>query len=1376
MSNSILRAAVGLLALLSSQVFGAAASSTPEVLRGWTSWALHGQEQKLCPITHNNGDEYHCGWPQALQLRVDDRGAQLTQYWTIAQETWIELPGDTRYWPLNVMDNQRRAVVVTRDGKPAVQLGAGEHLIEARYQWNEIPEFLRIPTRTGIVQLNLRGKAVPFPAIETDGRLWLQAKTRESTAPDERADIAVYRRLEDSIPARVTTRIELDIAGKAREISLSASLGSEFTAFQLESALPARLDADGRLRVQVRPGHWTVDFTERHHGPLSALKRPGGLVAPWPENEIWAVAAHPELRVFEITGIAAIDPKQTSLPAEWQGLPAYRVTGSDVMTFEEKQRGEAVAAPDTLALERNIWLRFDGAGYFVQDSVSGTKNNRWRMDLNSPFELGRVAVNGRDHAVTRLGESGPAGIELRQGQVNLVADSIINNPSSTLPAVGWSQDFASVSSTLHLPPGWSLFAARGVDSVHSSWVGRWTLLDFFVVLVAAFGAAKLFGRPAGALALLTLALTYHDADAPRWVWLHLLVAAALISALPVGKLKSAALYYRGFTAVALLLIAVPFFVHEIRTSIYPQLENVAAFAPLPSAQESYDVVGDLKQVEEEAMPAAAPLLSMKSAADRAEPRKMKERKNSYSEFDPSVIVQTGPGIPEWRWSSVSLRWSGPVSAEQEISLYLISPLANSILGFAKVGLIVAFALAVFGVRYRRSGGWAFPPARSWFAPALLLLIPAFFTAPDAQADIPDAALREELKSRLVEKPQCLPNCAQIESMRLAASDDALRIELVVHAATNVAIPVPATAAHWRPARAMIDQRVNAGSERTVDGRLLLHVPAGVHVITLEGPIPPRDSIALDLPLLPHQVIVDAPKWLVSGVHDDGRIDSQLHLSRRTMIGKRDDPASVAATLPTYLEVERVLRIGLQWRVETTVTRITPLGAAVLQEVPLLKGESVLTDGIRVRDGRAQINMGPNERTASWSSLLDVRDQLVLMAADTLQYGEVWRVEVSPVWHLETDGLTPVFQTVDNQWFPQWRPWPKETVTLKLQRPVGVPGQTVTIDQSNYVVTPGLRSTNFELTLRIRSGQGAQHRITLPDGVVVESQTVNGAALPPRVEGRDVILALTPGTQNIVLKWRDDTTMSAVYHTPAVGVGAKNVNHHLTVNASPDRWSLFLGGPQLGPAILFYGVLIVAIVIAVVLSRWRDLPLNLWQWVLLSIGLTQVPVAYALVVVSWFIAFAARAKYIQKLETSFAFSAAQIGLAGLTAATAMVMVYAISRGLLGVPDMAITGNGSNATTLRWFQDASDALLPQAWIVSVPMWVYRVLMLAWALWVASAIVSWIRWGWLAFSAGGYWRSVSFAVRSKKAPPASLDTPQADSAAKEDKWTSGPRHPAI
>ena len=99
---------------------------------------------------------------------------------------------------------------------------------------------------------------------------------------------------------------------------------------------------------------------------------------------------------------------------------------------------------------------------------------------------------------------------------------------------------------------------------------------------------------------------------------------------------------------------------------------------------------------------------------------------------------------------------------------------------------------------------------------------------------------------------------------------------------------------------------------------------------------------------------------------------------------------------------------------------------------------------------------------------------------------------------------------------------------------------------------------------------------------------------------------------------------------------------------------------------------------------------------------------------------------------------QIGLVVLSVVALVCLLASMERGLLGTPDMHVTGNGSVPTDLRWFQDQSSNALPEVEAFSVPMWVYKVAMLVWALWLAYAFVGWLRWCQAAWSKGGYWRS--------------------------------------
>jgi hypothetical protein len=99
---------------------------------------------------------------------------------------------------------------------------------------------------------------------------------------------------------------------------------------------------------------------------------------------------------------------------------------------------------------------------------------------------------------------------------------------------------------------------------------------------------------------------------------------------------------------------------------------------------------------------------------------------------------------------------------------------------------------------------------------------------------------------------------------------------------------------------------------------------------------------------------------------------------------------------------------------------------------------------------------------------------------------------------------------------------------------------------------------------------------------------------------------------------------------------------------------------------------------------------------------------------------------------------QLGLAFGAVMAAAVLISVLHAGLLGSPHMFISGEGSSTSLLRWFQARSGPELPVPGVVSVSIWFYRLFMLAWALWLAFALLRWVQWGWKQVTAGGLWKS--------------------------------------
>jgi hypothetical protein len=152
--------------------------------------------------------------------------------------------------------------------------------------------------------------------------------------------------------------------------------------------------------------------------------------------------------------------------------------------------------------------------------------------------------------------------------------------------------------------------------------------------------------------------------------------------------------------------------------------------------------------------------------------------------------------------------------------------------------------------------------------------------------------------------------------------------------------------------------------------------------------------------------------------------------------------------------------------------------------------------------------------------------------------------------------------------------------------------------------------------------------------------------------------------------------------------------------------------------------------------------------LLGIGLSQVSIWSGLLVVASLFAFGYRRR-LDPRQHGGSFNLLQIGLVLLALLSLANLFWAVQQGLLGLPEMQIGGNGSSAHQLNWYQDRTDQVLPSARVYSLPLLVYRLLMLAWALWLAFALLSWIRWAWQGFSQGGRWIPVKLSLPKRRPP---------------------------
>jgi hypothetical protein len=95
---------------------------------------------------------------------------------------------------------------------------------------------------------------------------------------------------------------------------------------------------------------------------------------------------------------------------------------------------------------------------------------------------------------------------------------------------------------------------------------------------------------------------------------------------------------------------------------------------------------------------------------------------------------------------------------------------------------------------------------------------------------------------------------------------------------------------------------------------------------------------------------------------------------------------------------------------------------------------------------------------------------------------------------------------------------------------------------------------------------------------------------------------------------------------------------------------------------------------------------------------------------------------------------QVMLVLSTAVALGCLAYAVHQGLLVSPDMQVQGMLSNHNFVQWYADRTPGDLPHVTLWTAPVWIYKALMLLWALWLAIGLIQWLRWGWAAFRKGG------------------------------------------
>ncbi|RLA07891.1 MAG: hypothetical protein DRQ51_04490 [Gammaproteobacteria bacterium] len=1347
-------------------------SSVPESLKDWVPWVLDNDKKINCPYVFNDKKIQICEWQTNLELDIKENNTTFKQYIKRYNDGFSFIVGNIKNWPQNVITDNKRLNVINKNGKPAVFLKAGNYTIEGIISHKITTNYLQLPANISIVNLKINKEIIPYPVIDKQGKLWLK-KDNKTYNDDDVVDIRVYRQVVDDIPLYLNTHLDLKIFGKNREIELGSIFdNTKFVPIEIISKLPAKLDSNGVLKIKTRPGSWQITIKARHKGKANILQIKQAINhknKSQKYEEIWIFTPKNNLHISKVTGVKTINSQNTSIPKKWQKYQAYKVSIGDEFKITKKIQGNPDPVPDNINLSREFWLDSDGDGWSISDEINGVMNKNWRLNVDKNTKLGRVRVNNTDRFITSLPSDNLSGVEIREGKFTLKADSRLKK-TDKLQAVGWLKEASKLDIKINLPPGWGLWHISGADKTDNTYFDNWSsLLDMFIVLILSMATFKLFNYKWAIFVFISLLLVYHKAEIIPFLWLNILLCLALLKALPANLLFTKIItIYRNISFFALIAVSLVFMVQQARVGLYPQLEyaNKTISSHLSSDRHDYK---NKKPASKKRYKQQQESKNFKDSFsfEKSDNIKLKQRTSNRNfsqslQIDTKNIMQTGAGKPQWQWNRANIFFNGAVSSDAKLNLYLISPTTNRILSFLRsimVGIITLFLLlSIIPKKINLLASVSKKVKKSSVAVLLLFAVPLLIFSADTYAKkipppkvqkqeiqaksgfYPDQKLLQQLKNKISKKPVCLPNCATISDMNLIIRNQTVKIKFQVHSEINTAIPLFGnTSTIFLKKLLLNDKNIllqNAGALYKDKKEVRwLNIPSGISYIQLEGLLADVSQIQLPFNLQPITLYSDIEGWTTTGIHKD-QFDRQLKLSK--IQTAKDNKKLTTGKLPPFMQVERTLVLGHDWQVFTKVQRLSPTNTPIIIEIPLLDGETILDENKNIKNNNVLVNMSEHMREYSWISKLDKTPQIKLTAPDTDNWNETWYLNPSSLWHFkQISGINSVDYKSGNVRIKKWQPMGGESVVLDIIKPVGVAGEISTIKQSSLKIIPESQNTATELKLNIYASQAYTHQINLNKNAKLKDIKINNKKQSIRLKNGKIDLPINPGENNIKINFIEKKKLKFKYQTSLVNLNKSSMNHQIKLQTPHNRWVLFVSGPLMGPAVLFWGNMLVIILISLVLGRIKITPIKTYQWVLLSLVVAQLHVIFSLIIVGWLLLLGWRKTIKVDRLSDLKFNAIQVVILLLSIVAIITLFATIENGLLGNPDMSITGNLSSSYAMNWYQDKNLPILPQTTIYSIPLFVYKIGMLLWSLWLAIMLLKWLVWGWKCYSNTSIWR---------------------------------------
>lgn len=1360
--------------------------SLPTALSGWLEWVRARSPEWNCARVHG---EHVCIWPGFARYELSESGAVFTVHVEAQSKGEVPLPSNSLLLPhdIEVRSESNEALasnLETRDGKVFVVVPPGKYLISGRLTWDRVPPEIPSASSYGVVTASGVGVSRTSTVRRSESGFRLEQEDQNRDA--DSISLSVLRNIQDGSPLEVRTLLRLHIAGGARSINLGKVILDGTIPVSIESALPYQLTQTGQLALQVLPGEYEVSITSLRSQPVEQLVASAATDSLWKGEEIWVWSSDESFRSVEVSGGEPFQAQLANLPEDWNGA-AYAVHTGNVLALKQLRRGEESAAPNELSQTRTLWIDLDGKGFTILDRFSGQVNRDFRLNAVSDLQLGRAAISGQPVLVTLDPSSRDAGVELRRRTLQLEAVSRTLE-TREISAVGWKTVVNSLSLQLNLPPSWRVLSVGGAQSVPGAWLDSWSLLDLFLTVLIALSALKLFGRFAAILVAAGFILNHGEFLAPRMLFIHLLILAALGRLVPREKIVWWTLCRLLIvsTFVAWVLEVLAFSKLQVSQLLFPQLESgtryrtflqeialmledsligwpalllfiALAFFVIRWLIGSRSIWSLIARgvVGTGAVVFACIFLGGLLASQRVHSRfqniesSISESGSGYYDLAPSQEVEEvskrirGKDAPKPDLEqSLSLGnkalLSGPALPAwhwKQYQIYVAAPVGpESLLRFYLLPPSVNRALSgvrvlvllVLTILVYRSLGFRLPQVAGPSSAAISALLLFVFPL-TAGADVPSDRMLDELHERLAQQRCTRPECAVIDECAISIDQGLITVRLVASSTGVSAVTIPGILDLYRAPTVSRNGTATVALRRSGANFLEVSTVDGRNEIILSAPLPLRQPFTIQFPSPALFTSVRAAGWIAEGLSSSGQVSSEgLRLTKRSE--ERGEPANGQNSAQNSS-----LPTYVVWRRAIVIgERITI--ASTLERLGQSGSPVHLT-----------LPLLPGEQVTSGIGSVQ-HGELVLVippGAESISYA-------STLPFAEELALSaPQIVNVSTAWSLRCEPYvacsysglkPTSSVESDTQefKWLPFPTETVTVRAQGLNTAKGDFITVDQVVHTVDWGTRL-----LGGTIQLDARTTQQAPLsvsaPPgsslhkvTVDGQ-VVSGSSESHESTVLLSPGLHKLELIYGMPWTAAMREYIPplalsvpaHNVRVLLHPSPDRWIL---WIGGEMWGPSVIFWAKLLFVVLILLAIQNVGLLPCSQLGAALLGVGIT-TLPVIYLFIPVVWL--IVLKLGTQLPsrvmawHKAIRLGLIVLLGMLALIKFYqVVESGLVLQPPMLIVGNSSTSAELKWYIDHASTSLPQPWILSTPLWTWRAFSLAWSIWLVTALFSWLK----------------------------------------------------